>query len=152
MYGKYAQRKCIAQRLRMRLHGGIHTVVSDRGTTPCTPTHNSLHTHGGLHTQLLAHPEPFAGHTRVCGGYTRPFAEATRSSSRGLTLDYVNGIQARENHKPVNGMQLNGIRAGQMHNVNALHRRLYTRFAGATHNRLGATRTKTPVKKPKIFL
>ena len=42
-----------------------------------------------LHTQLLAHPEPFAGHTRVCGGYTRPFAEATRSSSRGLTLDYA---------------------------------------------------------------
>ncbi len=56
------------------------------------------------------------------GGYTRPFAEATRSSSRGLTLDYVNGIQARENHKSVNGMQLNGIRVWQMHNVSALHR------------------------------
>ena len=35
----------------------------------------------------------------------------------------VNGIQARENHKSVNGMQLNGIRVWQMHNVNALHRR-----------------------------
>ena len=38
----------------------------------------------------------------------------------------VNGIQARENHKSVNGMQLNGIRVWQMHNVNALHRRLHT--------------------------
>ena len=66
------------------------------------------------------------------GGYTRPFAEATRSSSRGLTLAYVNGIQARENHKSVNGMQLNDIRVWQMHNVNALHRRLHTRLQGAT--------------------
>ena len=60
----------------------------------------------------------------------RPFVEATRSSSRGLTLDYVNDIHARENHKSVNGMQLNGIRVWQMHNVNALHRRLYTRLQG----------------------
>ena len=81
-----------------------------------------------LHTQLLAHPEAFAGHTRVCGGYTRPFAEATRSRSRGLTLDYVNDIQARKSHKSVNCMELNGIRVGQTHNVNALHRRLYPRF------------------------
>ena len=74
-----------------------------------------------LHTQLLAHPESFAGHTR-------PFAEATRSSSRSLTLDYVNCIQARKSHKSVNCMQLNGIRVGLFHNVNALHRRLYTRL------------------------
>ena len=101
-----------------------------------------------LHTQLLAHTEPFAGHTRVCGGYTRPFAEATRSSSRGLTLDYVNGIQARKSHKSVNCMQLNGIRVGLIHNVNALHRRLAIHaFAWATHSRLGITRTKTIVKK-----
>ena len=93
---------------------------------------------------------PYDGHTRVCGGYTRPFAEATRSSSRGLTLDYVNGIQARKSHKSVNCMQLNGIRrrVGLIHNVNALHRRLAIHaFAWATHNRLGITRTKTSVKK-----
>ena len=105
-----------------------------------------------LHTQLLAHPEPFAGHTRVCGGYTRPFAETTRSSSRGLTLDYVNGIQARKSHKSVNCMQLNGIhvRVGLIHNVNA--QAAIHAFAGATHSRLGATRTKTTVKKLKILL
>ena len=106
-----------------------------------------------LHTQLLAHPEPRAGHTRVCGGYTRQFAETTHSSSRGLTLDYVNDIQARKSHKSVNCMQLNGIRVGLIHNVNALHRRLAIHaFAWATHSRLGITRTKTTVKKLKIFL
>ena len=100
-----------------------------------------------LHTQLLAHPEPFAEHTRVCGGYTRPFAEATRSSSRGLTLDYVNGIQARKSHKSVNCMQLNGIRVGLIHNVNA--QAAIHAFAWATYSRLGATRTKSPKQLSK---
>ena len=54
----------------------------------------------------------------------------THSSSRGLTLDYVNDIQARKSHKSVNCMQLNSIRVWLIHNVNALHRRIYTRLQG----------------------
>ena len=84
-----------------------------------------------------------SGH--LCGGYTRPFAEATHSSSRGLTLDYANGIQARENHKSVNGVQLNDIRVWQMHNVNALHRRLHTRLQGATPSYMRHSRRLGPI-------
>ena len=74
-----AQRKCIAQAATHAFAGG------DTQPFRC-------------YTQLLAYTHSrLRGYmyTRVCGGYTRPFAEATRSRSQRLTLDYVNDIQAR---------------------------------------------------------
>ena len=48
----------------------------------------------------------------------------------------VNGIQARENHKSVNGMQLNGIRVWQMHCTGGAGG-----YINIIHSRFGATHT-----------
>ena len=71
--------------------------------------HNSLHTQSPLRAHAC-----WWGYKKL---YARPFAEATRSSSRGLTLDYVTDIQARKSHKSVNG-----VCVWQMVDVNALYR------------------------------